>query len=459
MSIYSDYQREPSRQRQCMHHSEKNGTRCRSTAMHNEIMCFHHRSDDIPTVLQNDPFEIVNLRDRPTIQRALADIAARLACNHMDFKRASLLLQTLQLAAYNLTAHEQVAARFPATPPEADPAEAESSLVSSDGLPFGGEVFVEGIVRQGFEAGDDALCVQDGSGHRGVSMGIAEEGFDGGLAEGVVAAGDDLVEVDKADVFSFGDGLSPAAVGGGTAVDFAIRPDLAGDERAEDRSSALGLCIRDVLAHVPAEGVDGIGGSGSGVGDVEGLFANARQAAPPVGTTGSRSGTWCWRRGAGNEPLIRDGSGAGHLDAAVVMTELDEDEVTGLDQGKSIFPVTLRDVSVAGEAADGSIDDVDFGRVEEIGDGRTPSPETIGASAMAVADGGIADKDERRKIGIRRASKTKPTLLSGGIGRGTGLSGRNLLRGDGEERHEAGEGSGEQGGVGARSEHEGETEG
>jgi hypothetical protein len=139
MSIYSDYQREPSRQRQCMHHSEKDGIRCRSTAMHNEIMCFHHRSDDIPTVLQNDPFEIANLRDRPTIQRALADIASRLACNHMDFKRAALLLQTLQLAAYNLTAHEQVAqvaARFPATPPETDLTSAdpvESDLAEADG--------------------------------------------------------------------------------------------------------------------------------------------------------------------------------------------------------------------------------------------------------------------------------------------------------------------------------------
>ena len=31
-----------------------------------------------------------------------------------------------------------------------------------------------------------------------MGVGVAEEGFDGGLAEGVVAAGDDLVEVDEA---------------------------------------------------------------------------------------------------------------------------------------------------------------------------------------------------------------------------------------------------------------------
>jgi hypothetical protein len=116
MSIYGDYQREPSRQRQCMHHSEKDGIRCRSTAMHNEIMCFHHRQDEIPTVLQNDPFEIVHLEDRAAIQLALADTAARLACNHMDFKRAALILQALQIASHNLTARENLAAKFPDGP-------------------------------------------------------------------------------------------------------------------------------------------------------------------------------------------------------------------------------------------------------------------------------------------------------------------------------------------------------
>jgi hypothetical protein len=114
MSIYPEYKREPSRQRQCMHYSEDSGIRCRATAMKNEIMCFQHRVDDIPTVLQNDPFDIEHLNDRGSIQRAVADTAARLACNHMDFKRAALLLQALQIASANLTAYEQVTARLAA---------------------------------------------------------------------------------------------------------------------------------------------------------------------------------------------------------------------------------------------------------------------------------------------------------------------------------------------------------
>jgi hypothetical protein len=415
MSIYSDYQREPSRQRQCMHHAEKNGIRCRSTAMHNEIMCFHHRTDAIPTVLENDPFEIANLRDRPTIQRVLADVAARLACNHMDFKRAALLLQTLQLATYNLTAHEQVAARFPATPP--DPA--DLGLVGSNGLPPGGEVLVQGMAGQSPEPGDDAFGIQDSSSQGGMGMGIAEEGFDGGLAESIIAAGDDLVEVNEADVLGLGDGLSPAAIGGGAAVDLAISPDLARDERAEDRGSALGLGIRDVLTHVPAEGMDGIGGSGPGVGDVKSLFADAGQAAPPVRTTRSGSGRWYGRRRSGDKTLVGDRRCSRHLDAAVVMAELDEDEVAGLDHSQSVLPVASRNVGMAGEATDGPVDHVDLAGVEEVGDGRSPSPETVGPRAVAVAHGGVANQDQRWKIGVRRAGESKASLLSLGIGRGS----------------------------------------
>jgi hypothetical protein len=94
-----------------MKESEKDGTRCRATAMHNEIMCFHHRCEDIPTVIQNEPFLIEDLVDRPSIQRAVTDVAARLACNRMDFQRASLILQSLQLASSNLAAQELAATR------------------------------------------------------------------------------------------------------------------------------------------------------------------------------------------------------------------------------------------------------------------------------------------------------------------------------------------------------------
>jgi hypothetical protein len=125
MSIYKEYLLQPSIPHQCMHYSEKNGDRCRSRAMHNEIMCFQHRVDDIPTVLQNDPFELASLYDRAAIQRAVTEIAGRLAANHMDLKRAALLLQSCQIAASNLTAHDRAAvnaqkAPAPLAPPSAE---------------------------------------------------------------------------------------------------------------------------------------------------------------------------------------------------------------------------------------------------------------------------------------------------------------------------------------------------
>jgi hypothetical protein len=103
-ATYKDFQRQPSKPHQCMHHSEKDATRCRAASMHNEYMCYQHRADDIPTVIQNDPFLIERLDDRAAIQHAVTQVAARLACNHMDLKRAGLLLQALQIAVTNLSA-------------------------------------------------------------------------------------------------------------------------------------------------------------------------------------------------------------------------------------------------------------------------------------------------------------------------------------------------------------------
>ena len=117
MSIYKEYRREPSIPHQCMHHSHKHGERCRGRAMHNEVMCFQHRIEDLPTVLQNDPFELTSLYDRAAIQYVVTQVAARLATNHMDLKRAALLLQSCQIAAANLTANDRAAnAKVPAPP-------------------------------------------------------------------------------------------------------------------------------------------------------------------------------------------------------------------------------------------------------------------------------------------------------------------------------------------------------
>ena len=99
---YKDFQREPSKSHQCMHESEKDGTRCRAMAMQNNYMCYAHRTDDVPTVIENDMFLIDNLDTHEAIQKVFLDVAARLACNHIDLKRAELLITLLRAASRNL---------------------------------------------------------------------------------------------------------------------------------------------------------------------------------------------------------------------------------------------------------------------------------------------------------------------------------------------------------------------
>jgi len=310
-----------------------------------------------------------------------------------------------------------------------------SGFVGWDGAAFIGEIFGEGVAWEGAEAGDYRFGVEDGSGHGGVGVGVAEEWVDGGGAEGVVAAGDDFVEVDEADVLGGGDLLSPELVGVGLAADVVVDPDFTGDERAEDGGGAFGADVGDVLAQVPAVSVYGFDLAGAGVSDVEGLFANAWEApadvGPAWGAWGCRGagvrifigggvrcgGGWCARVG--------DGSGSGEVDTAVIVAPLNEDEVAGLDEGEGVIPVAGGDVGVAGESADGAVDDVDFDGVEEVRDGRSPAPEAVGAQAVAVADSGIADEDERGERGVGGAGEAEAFFLGSGVGRGSGGRGRS----------------------------------
>lgn len=88
-----DFLREPSHTHQCMYLYE-DGRRCRAQSMHNEYRCFRHRENYMPPVIENEPFEIAALEDRDSIQNALSQLAARLACNRIDLKRAGLLAYT-----------------------------------------------------------------------------------------------------------------------------------------------------------------------------------------------------------------------------------------------------------------------------------------------------------------------------------------------------------------------------
>jgi hypothetical protein len=90
-------------------------------------MCYHHRTDQIQSVIENDPFEIVSLAGHDDIERALTDVAARLACNHMDFKRAELLIQTIRVAVSNLSAKERLLANA-ANPDAVDPPDTPAAV-------------------------------------------------------------------------------------------------------------------------------------------------------------------------------------------------------------------------------------------------------------------------------------------------------------------------------------------
>ena len=278
-----------------------------------------------------------------------------------------------------------------------------------------------------------------------MGVGIAEERVDGGGAEGVVAAGDDLVEVDETYVFGSGYLLGPAAVGGGVSDDVTVEPEFTGNERTEDGSGAFGAGVGDVFTQVPAEGVDGLVGVSAGILHVQGFLADAGEAASAGGHACRRSGWRRWRSGAGQETLIGDGRGAGKVDAAVVVAELDEDEVAGLDEFEGRVPVSGGDVGMAGEASDGAIDDVNFGGVEEVGDGGSPAPEAVGAEAVPIAGGRVAYEDQVGEARVGGAGEAEAFLLGFRVGRCGRARGWGLLGGESEKRDEAGDSGCKQG--------------
>ena len=116
MSFYPEFRQQPSKPHQCIHVDE-DGNRCGSHAMRNQYTCYHHQSEDMPSVFPNEAFPLDSVQDRAAIQIAIGDVLTRLAANTMDPKRATALLYGLQLAASNLPPHPRPA-RQPAAPAE-----------------------------------------------------------------------------------------------------------------------------------------------------------------------------------------------------------------------------------------------------------------------------------------------------------------------------------------------------
>jgi hypothetical protein len=80
--------------------------------------------------------------------------------------------------------------------------------------------------------------------------------------------------------------------------------------------------------------------------------------------------------------------------AAVVVTELDEDDIAGLQVIQNAVPQSLGEEGPAAAAGAGTVDDIDPGDVEVIGEWVRP------ATVVHVAGGGIADYKDGGQLGI-----------------------------------------------------------
>ncbi|MES2390963.1 MAG: hypothetical protein V4555_04940, partial [Acidobacteriota bacterium] len=86
------------------------GQRCGSPALRGEIFCYFHHGTrglaarshrDVP-LISRSTFDFPTLEDRSSIQLALSEVLQRISSNHLDPRRAGLLLYGLQIASLNL---------------------------------------------------------------------------------------------------------------------------------------------------------------------------------------------------------------------------------------------------------------------------------------------------------------------------------------------------------------------
>lgn len=220
---------------------------------------------------------------------------------------------------------------------------------------------------------------------------IPEERFDGGLAQRVVSSGDDLIEIDEADVFLFCDLSCPTTIVCGVPNDLAVFPCLPRNWRTDDRDSSLGPCVFDVLAQIPTVGVDGFVDLEDWIVDFLTFVTDAMDGS--AGTGGIVEG-----------PIV-------------VVTPLEEDDIARFDEGQCLRPLIFHNVGPAATTPDGAIVDIDSAGVEEVDQRLTPPPLTTGAVGMTVADSGIPHKEKGWKLRVGRGSKPN-FRVSAGIGGG-----------------------------------------
>jgi hypothetical protein len=114
------------------------------------------------------------------------------------------------------------------------------------------------------------------------------------------------------------------------------------------------------------------------------------------------------RRGAASDTIVRNGSGARQGKSAVVVSELNEDEVAGLHIGEGCVPMSVGDVCVAAESADRAVHYIDLRQVEELREWRAPTPQAV---RMMLGSFGLTGP-----VSPRRCSKTIGSTGSVGAG-------------------------------------------
>lgn len=84
-------------------HIKVNGVRCGSPALREEVFCYFHQRmiRGVRTPPRSRIHPMAMLEDRESIQASLMEVINALVRNHIDYKRAALVLRALHIAARN----------------------------------------------------------------------------------------------------------------------------------------------------------------------------------------------------------------------------------------------------------------------------------------------------------------------------------------------------------------------
>ena len=274
---------------------------------------------------------------------------------------------------------------------EVQPADA----VGRDGLALRGEKGAEGTLADALQAGDNLRGVEIRPGRIGVRMVRTEKCLHLLLAALLVIVGHHAGQVDERDARRLRQLAIPLAVVAGAALHDAVFPDVAHSQREHDRRRPAFLYVGNHSPDVPAEGVHDLVLPRDDIVDFHRLIAQPGQRT-------ARAHFFPRHRG-----ILVDR-------AAVVVAELDEDVVAGLQFGQQLLPQALADVGAATASAARAVGDVDLGRVEIVRKRHAP---TLGWIAVVLRGGRVARDEDRRQRGVERGDR------GGGIGVQVGCGG------------------------------------